>query len=104
MLAGIKKDCKNICTQVVEGTINQDINVIAEKVIAEKPQIIGFCCYIWNINQTLKAAKLIKSELANTIIVFGGPEVSYNAKDVLKENDFIDFIISGEGEEPFLRL
>ena len=34
----------------------------------------------------------------------GGPEVSYNAKEVLNRCEFIDYVISGEGEIPFAEL
>ena len=38
------------------------------------------------------------------MIVFGGPEVSYNAGDVLNDCRFVDYVLAGEGEEPFARL
>ncbi len=47
---------------------------------------------------------MLREALPNTIIVLGGPEVSYNSKEVLKNYGWCDFIISGEGEYPFAAL
>ena len=46
----------------------------------------------------------IKALFPSSAIILGGPEVSYNAKDVLKEYSWCDFVISGEGEYPFAFL
>jgi len=37
-------------------------------------------------------------------ILLGGPEVSYDGEEILKENSFIDYIAYGEGEETFKEL
>ena len=47
---------------------------------------------------------MVKDELPKSIIVLGGPEVSYNALDVMKDNPEVDYIVSGEGELPFAML
>ena len=44
--------------------------------------------------------KEIKAKYPKIKIILGGPEVSFNAEELLKENDNIDYIISGEGEKP----
>lgn len=62
--------------------------------------IVAFSCYIWNITQTLEVAKKIKEQNPNTIIILGGPEVSYEYEDVIALPG-VDFIIVGEGETPF---
>ena len=92
----------DIC--VVEGTINEDINAVAQRIFTEKPDILGFCCYIWNITFVRTLAEAIKKRIPQCRIVFGGPEVSYNAEEILRENRFVDFVISGEGEYPFAYL
>lgn len=105
LLAGIRKYCRMpVSAKVKENTINQNISDIAGGLISENPQVIGFSCYIWNITQTLEIVHIVKKALPECKIVLGGPEVSYNAHDVLAENPDVDFIISGEGELPFARL
>ena len=66
----------------------------------ENPQVVSFSCYIWNITGTLEICKEIKENL-DCKIILGGPEVAYRPKDVLEKYDFIDFVLSGEGEWNF---
>ena len=97
-----KKLCKSDTElKVLEGTVNEDAEKLYKKIADEKADLIAFSCYIWNI----KAVKELAQRLHKTgaKILLGGPEVSYNAGEILKEN-FVDFIISGEGEKPFAEL
>lgn len=81
-----------------EFTIKEDKNGIAEE--CSKYTIVAFSCYIWNITQTLEVAKKIKVLNPNCKILLGGPEVSYDWKDVIALAE-VDYIIVGEGETPF---
>jgi anaerobic magnesium-protoporphyrin IX monomethyl ester cyclase len=62
--------------------------------------VVAFSCYIWNISQTLEVARLIKEINPHTKILLGGPEVSYDWKEVIAL-PHVDYIIEGEGETPF---
>ena len=101
--ASVEKN-KDVKAQVLEGTINEKESNILEKILNYNFDIIGFSVYIWNVKLVLSLAKEVKRQRPGAKIVLGGPEVSYNAKSILKENLFVDLIISGEGEEPFLML
>lgn len=81
-----------------EFTIKSDFDDVAEK--CAKYDVVCFSCYIWNITQTLEVCKRIKQVSPETKILLGGPEVSYEYDDVIA-NDYIDYIIVGEGEIPF---
>ena len=85
---------------VLESTINGDTESFAKKIISEKPEVIAFSCYIWNITKTLRICEIIKQN-HNCKIVLGGPEVAYRSKDVLERYGFVDFVLSGEGEWAF---
>ena len=85
---------------VLESTINGDTESFARKIIDEKPDVVAFSCYIWNVTKTLEIARFIK-ENHNCKIILGGPEVAYRPKDVLEKYEFIDFVLSGEGEWTF---
>lgn len=87
-------------TCVMESTINKDVNEFAEKIIEQQPFAVGFSCYIWNITKTLELCEVIKNKL-NIPLILGGPEVSYRAKNVLENYPFVDYVLSGEGEESF---
>ena len=64
-------------TSIQEYTINLRVSDIAEKLLAVNPSIIGLGVYIWNVKQTTELASLIKTIAPETIIIIGGPEVSY---------------------------
>jgi len=53
---------------------------------------------------TLKIAENIKQIYPDIKIILGGPEVSYNSKELLEKYEFIDYICLGEGEESFPNL
>ena len=101
LLAGVREFAKNTYdTLVMESTINGDGESFAQKIINEKPDVVAFSCYIWNVTKTLEVCRIIKSN-HECKIVLGGPEVEYRPKDVLEKYDFADFVLSGEGEWTF---
>lgn len=101
LFAGVKAFAKNdYDIKVFESTINGNIHDFAQKIILENPQVVSFSCYIWNITQTLYACKEIKETL-DCKIILGGPEVAYRPHDILEKYDFVDFVLSGEGEWNF---
>jgi radical SAM superfamily enzyme YgiQ (UPF0313 family) len=65
--------------------------------------MVAFSCYIWNIAQTLEAARRIKQLNGSCRILLGGPEVSYEWDNIIALT-YVDFIITGEGEIPFSKL
>ncbi|HHX69104.1 MAG: DUF4080 domain-containing protein [Miniphocaeibacter sp.] len=85
-------------------TINQNIDDIIYEIMKNDYDIIGFSTYIWNVEETLKICRKIKKIKEDIIIILGGPEVSYNGEELLKENTSLNYIISGEGEFVFLKL
>ena len=96
-----KANCpKDITVKVLEGTVNENIDEIFGRIENENPDIAAFSCYIWNIEYVkILAERLSKKGIK---ILLGGPEVSYNTKEILTENRYIDYILSGEGEETFV--
>lgn len=101
--AAVEGDTKSRA-MVFEGTINENEEILLDKILKYDFDMIGFSTYIWNVKSVLSLSKKIKMIRPNSKIVLGGPEVSYNANEILKDNPFIDFIISGEGEEPFSQI
>jgi len=89
-------------TLLLEFSINDAIQSIAEKILDEKPDIIGLGIYIWNAEQSYELIEILKKVSPKTKIVLGGPEVSYAPFRV----DFskADFIIQGEGDTSFYTL
>ena len=85
---------------LIETNINVDTDKIIDKIVKTNPQLVGFSCYIFNIEKTLEVAKKLRDK-CNCRIFFGGPEASY-------ENDYLfeycDQIIEGPGEIAFYDL
>ncbi|MCQ4924818.1 B12-binding domain-containing radical SAM protein [Tissierella carlieri] len=98
-LQGYVEDLIHI--DIKEYTINQNIDFIASDLYKLGPEIIGFSTYIWNLTETLKICKILKTVNPKIKIILGGPEVSFDGEKILEDNKFIDFIIYGEGEETF---
>lgn len=90
--------------QIKEYTIKDPIMNIVTDLYQQKPAVIGFSCYIWNIGETRNVINMLKKIDPSIIIVLGGPEVSYDTADWMKEIPDVDFIVMGEGEQTFKQL
>jgi anaerobic magnesium-protoporphyrin IX monomethyl ester cyclase len=90
--------------QLTEYTIKDPVMNIVSDLIQKNPQVIGFSCYIWNIEETIKVVKMIKKINPSIHIVMGGPEVTYDVYDWMSSVPEFDFIVIGEGEETFKQL
>lgn len=93
----------NIDVQVLEWTINRSADELFEYLSKQRPEVVAFSCYIWNISYLLPLIDKLKTAMKDMIIILGGPEVSYNSRDVLNKTK-ADYIISGEGEIPFAKM
>ncbi|MFO1445677.1 B12-binding domain-containing radical SAM protein [Bacillus sp. Bva_UNVM-123] len=89
---------------LAEYTIKDPVMNIVTDLIQKKPKIIGFSCYIWNIEETIKVVKMIKKIDPSIKIIVGGPEVTYDVMDWMNSVNEFDFIVIGEGEETFKQL
>ena len=88
---------------VLEATINEKTDTVLAKILSCDFDVIAFSTYIWNKNMVIELAKGVKEATGKTVI-FGGPEVSYNAGEILSLYSFVDYVVSGEGELPFERI
>ena len=99
-----QKGCPGVEIQLAEYTINQQQDGILRGIYEEKPDLLCFSCYIWNISFVRELIRDVKKILPKTRIWVGGPEVSYDAEDFLKEMPQITGVICGEGEETFAEV
>lgn len=90
--------------ELAEYTINDpEINIVTD-LYNKKPDCIGFSCYIWNIEETIRIVRMLKKIDPNLFIVLGGPEVSYDVPVWLDRLPEVNAIALGEGEETFKQL
>lgn len=87
---------------VIEGTINQPD--LLDKLTKDEYALLGIGCYIWNIELVKKLLPELRKQHPNTVIVLGGPEVSYHPSEVLRACPDADYILGGEGERTFAKL
>ncbi len=89
---------------IVEYTINMPVLHILSDITEHDIDVLGFACYIWNIEMTLHVVDMVKAVRPDIKIVLGGPEVSFTADELLERYPNIDYIVQGEGEEAFHAL
>ena len=94
---------KDLNVDFLEFTIKNEIDSIINDILALNPDLIGFSCYIWNIEIIKKIIPLLKNKKPDLKILLGGPEVSYDVKFWF-ETLPIDYLISFEGEYTFREL
>ena len=87
-----------------EYTINEPAAEVLRRIVAEEADLAAFSCYIWNIEATLRLISDLKQLLPRTVVVLGGPEVSYGAFELLERHREVDGIVRGEGEAAFREL
>ncbi|MFD1775671.1 B12-binding domain-containing radical SAM protein [Paenibacillus rhizophilus] len=90
--------------QLAEYTIKDPVMNIVSDLFQKAPDVIGFSCYIWNIEETVKLIGILKKIMPGVTIVLGGPEVSYEPLYWMNREPGIDFIVCGDGEETFHHL
>jgi radical SAM superfamily enzyme YgiQ (UPF0313 family) len=88
---------------ILEFDIKQRPLDIAEILLAQSPRIIGLGVYIWNVTETTEVISAIKRIRPETIIVLGGPEVSYET-DGQRIVELADYVITGEADLKFAEI
>lgn len=71
------------------------------RLLATRPDVIGFSCYIWNVEHMLRMMRWVKRVFPGTVIIAGGQEVTNSAEEFIREYPYIDFVVDGEGEDTF---
>src|SRR3954471_16629472 len=86
--------------EIAEFDISQRPIDIAEMILARRPRIVGLGVYIWNVAPATELVGLLKRLAPQTIVVLGGPEVSYEHADqeIVR---LADFTVAGEADLEF---
>ncbi len=84
---------------MVESSINNQLPNIIREVMESRPEILLVSTYIWNKEFVFKIIVELKKINPNLKIYLGGPEVSYNAVEIMETYSEVDGIIEGEGEK-----
>ncbi|TWU05269.1 coproporphyrinogen III oxidase [Symmachiella macrocystis] len=90
-------------TEILEFGINDDSIEMLSRILADKPRIVGLGVYIWNVEPLTRLVAELKRVRPETIVVLGGPEVSYEAEGQAIV-ELADHVISGEADLAFPKL
>lgn len=89
---------QGIRIELMEFTINQQLDFIVRELYLKKPKKLFLSTYIWNIELVKDLISQYKKISPDTLIVLGGPEVSFDSQTLLCNYPEIDIILYGEGE------
>ncbi|WP_028612103.1 B12-binding domain-containing radical SAM protein [Paenibacillus harenae] len=89
---------------IAEYTIKDPAMNIVSDIFSRQPDVVGFSCYIWNIEETVTVVNMLRKIMPEVKIILGGPEVSYDMDYWMDRVQEVDFIVAGEGEETFHHL
>ncbi len=92
------------CTEIAEYTINHSMDQVLEDLFLRRPDAVGFSCYIWNITEIKRLIHDLHKVMLGTDIWVGGPEVSFDAPEFLRQEPEVLGVMKGEGEIVFPRL
>ncbi len=83
----------------------QELKNVLDWVEHNRFDVIGFSCYIWNIEFVLRAAKAIKANWPETVIVFGGQQIrGFYIRHVIERERCVDICVFDEAEVTFRNL
>ncbi|HZG77435.1 MAG TPA: B12-binding domain-containing radical SAM protein [Paenibacillus sp.] len=95
---------KEFDIELAEYTIKDPAMNVVTDLFRRAPDVVGFSCYIWNIEETIGIVRMLKKIRPDVRVVLGGPEVSYDTEYWMKRVPEVDFIVMGEGEETLHHL
>ena len=90
-------------TRIREFHIRQKPDEIGDALLSEAPVLIGLGVYVWNVDIAAQVAEHLKTRCPETVLVLGGPEISYEYEDTALFA-LCDYLVRGEGEEVFPQL
>lgn len=76
---------------------------LAAEILRRDPWMVGWTCYLWNVERTLAIARRVKQARPGIRMVLGGPEITADNLWVLQSPE-VDFAAVGEGEQTFCEL
>lgn len=90
--------------ELAEYTINHQKEDILADIYKKKPDVAAFSCYIWNRDYVLSLIRDLSLLCPEVPIWVGGPEVSYDAVQFLRDYPQVTGVMAGEGERSFRAL
>lgn len=64
-----------------------------------KPALAGITSFSLNMSMASKILRKVKRLSPDTVTVWGGPHVSFDDLEILRQHPWVDLVVRGEGEE-----
>ena len=87
--------------EIVSATINENTGMIVDEIYRHRPDILAATTWLFNHEQLMHVAAIVKALLPEACLVLGGPEFLGDNEEFLRKNPFVDCVFRGEGEEVF---
>ena len=81
-----------------------DVRDVRQSIKECQPSFLALGAYIWNEQYVPDVVRWTKEHYPNTVIILGGPQVTYGNHYLATEYPGVDYFIRGEGEIPFTEL
>jgi|GEM_PF-275223 len=95
---GFRVTCLNLYLGI------KNLEKLKHLITRTQPLIIGFSTMTENFQNGLLLAKFVKNIYPKSVVIFGGPHVTFLDKDVLRENSCVDIVVRREGEYTMIEL
>ncbi len=88
---------------VLDFATDSSIASMGQKILAARPQAVGYSCYLWNIERIVELIQWVgEREMVPQIL--GGPEIAPSRLTQLAADGIGDYYVCGEGEGRLARL
>ena len=81
-----------------------DVCEVRKSIDEHRPKFLALGAYIWNEKYLPDMVRWAKAHYPETVIILGGPQVTYGNHHLVTEYPGVDYFIRGEGEIPFTEL
>ena len=81
-----------------------DVHDVLKVIDETHPRFLALGAYIWNEKYIPDVIRWTKDRYPETVIIMGGPQVTYGDHNLVREYPGVDYFIRGEGEAPFTEL
>jgi len=94
----LQDNCEDVEVEVLDGAITP-LDEIESRLDAD---LVGFSTTLWNYPSSLELAQTAKERGA--IVVMGGHHATMVAKNIVRNREYVDYAVCGDGEVPMLEL
>src|SRR5262245_58077359 len=105
LLAGLRGLDASYDIEILPARLANELSdqAIAAEILQRDAWLVGWTCYLWNVERSLDVSRLVKEVRPEVRILVGGPEITADNGWVLARPE-VDFAAIGEGEQTFCDL